>query len=154
MEALDEPGDAPLASWGSMSVPLARENSRFMLQGPSASTLQSFTSSAAGTSRGGPPRFHPPQTAPSEFTFRGVPEAGSSQASSSEASSVTDHWSTPQRRRPTFTVPSMFPFHGGPAPPERPTGPSGAELSLRDQYGLPGRLLGQKPGLSIPEAAV
>ncbi|KAK9836743.1 hypothetical protein WJX74_007351 [Apatococcus lobatus] len=52
MEALEEPGDAPLASWGSMSAPLARENSRFMLQAPPTSTLQSFTSSAAGASRG------------------------------------------------------------------------------------------------------
>lgn len=60
----------------------------------------------------------------------------------------------PQRRGPTVTMPSMFRFYGGPAPPEQAIGPSGAELSLRDQYGLPDRLRAQKPGLSLQKATM
>ncbi len=134
MEALDDAGDSPLMPWASMGSPLARENSRFMMHGAPQSSLQSFTSSAAAGMRGGPP--HPTTPLPIIFSFRVPPRDGISQYSSSEATSISGGTVDRRHRRPTFTMPSVFPFRGGLQTPNRPVGPQGTELSLRDQYSL------------------
>ena len=147
MEALDDREDSQLMSMMSMGSPLARENSRFAMQGPAQSSLQSFTSSAAAGMRGGPSHSRQPQ--PKSFSFRVSPGEGFSQDGSSETTSASGRRSERHGKRQKFTMPSMLSLHGGSRAPGRPIGPLGTEMSLRDQYSLAGRPAAQHAGVNL-----